>query len=171
MMFFLWLLGCSTDAVQEVNDTSAENTAWKSSVVGGAGGCATSCALDAKAITQEEWYSHLIAWGKQEIGVSTQELDTLLFYAKQSKEWLETFGSDLDDAHYQFLVHELSRNQVDIEMRLVDEFDQTRGILDSRSFYLKEKQHLAFRNTQSLGALETGGKVKRVGLAHLWSRW
>jgi hypothetical protein len=94
-----------------------------------------------------------------------------LFYAKQSKEWLSIFGSDLDDAHYQFLVHELSRNQVDIEMRLVDEVGEVRGELDSRPFFLKEKQHLTFSHTQSLGWFETGGKVKRVGLSHLWSRW
>ena len=42
---------------------------------------------------------------------------------------------------------------------------------DSSSFPLKEKRHLSFDGPGSLGWLETGGKIKRVGLAHLWSRW
>ena len=98
-MLLVWMLACSTHSPPENTDTS-ENIVWKTQMTGSAGGCATSCALDAKAITQEEWYNNLIAWNSQEIGVSTQELDTLLFYAKKSKEWLGTFGSDLDDAHY-----------------------------------------------------------------------
>ena len=135
------------------------------------GGCATSCAIEEKHISQEEWLEVLDIWSMQEMGVSTKELDTLLFYAKDSLAWLPVLGAELDDMRYAFLEHELHRNLVDIEMRLIDEFGTSRGVLNSLSFHLKEKQHLVFSETQSLGWLETGGKVKRVGLAHLWSRW
>ena len=56
-------------------------------------------------------------------------------------------------------------------MGIVDEHGVVRGTLDSSSFPLKEKRHLSFDGPGSLGWLETGGKIKRVGLAHLWSRW
>ena len=169
VVLFSFLLACEQ---QTHTFDSADNTMGQQhGYLGGAGGCATSCALDGKSISQEEWLNHLDTWAKQDIGVSTKELDTLLFYAKESKEWLSIFGSDLDQEHYHFLVHELSRNKVDIEMRLIDEFGEIRGELDSRPFFLKEKQHLSFSKTQTLGWFETGGKVKRVGLAHLWSRW
>jgi hypothetical protein len=55
-------------------------------------------------------------------------------------------------------------------MRLVDGQGVERGTL-SALVPLVEKQHLVFAGTGSLGHLETGGKVKRVGLDHLWSRW
>ena len=135
------------------------------------GGCATSCAIEEKHISQEEWLKTLDVWSTQEVGISTKELDTLLFYAKDSLGWLPVFGTELGDLHYTFLEAELRRNLVDIEMRLVDEFGMVRGVLDSSPFHLKEKQHLVFSKTKSLGWLETGGKVKRVGLGHLWSRW
>ena len=135
------------------------------------GGCATSCALEEKSIDQDEWLMALDTWSKQEVGVSTKALDTLLFYANDTKNWLPVFGSDLDDEHYFFLFAEIQRNLVDIEMRVVDENGAVRGLLESNPFHLKKKQHIAFSSTGSLGWLETGGKVKRVGLSHLWSRW
>jgi hypothetical protein len=165
----LWfLLACGTPSIENDSVQGLEPI-----LVGerSSGGCATSCALKEKSITQEDWLISLDTWAQQEIGISTPELDTLLFYAKDSLSWLPVFGTELDDMHYSFLEHELRRDLVDIEMRLVDEFGNIRGVLDSEAFPLKEKQHLAFVQTKSLGWLETGGKIKRVGLAHLWSRW
>ena len=43
--------------------------------------------------------------------------------------------------------------------------------MESGDFTLREKQHLPFEETKTLGWLQTAGKVKRVGLSHLWSRW
>ena len=167
-MLFFALYGClssSTDTDREVTDAI---------VVGGersSGGCAASCALEESSINQEEWLQALDKWATQEVGVSTKALDTLLFYATDTKNWLPVYGGDLDDEHYFFLFAEIQRNLVDIEMRLVDENGVIRGLLESNPFHLKKKQHISFSSTGSLGWLETGGKVKRVGLGHLWSRW
>ena len=160
-------MACGTEKQEILLETTSESIPLERS----SGGCATACAITDPHISQEEWLVALDAWSQQEIGVSTPELDTLLFYFKDSLAWLPVFGTQLDDMHYAFLEHELYRDEVDIEMRLVDEFGKVRGTLDSKPFPLKEKQHLVFAGTNSLGWLETGGKVKRVGLAHLWSRW
>ena len=166
-MFWMLLFACGS---AESSDTQQEKVV-PAQGERSTGGCATSCAIEEKHLDQDEWINTLDVWATQEVGVSTKELDTLLFYAKDSLEWLPVFGTELDDVHYTFLASELRRNLVDIEMRLVDEFGTIRGVLDSSPFHLKEKQHLVFSETKSLGWLETGGKVKRVGLAHLWSRW
>ena len=73
------------------------------------GGCATSCAIEEKHLDQDEWLNTLDIWATQEWG-PTKELDTLLFYAKDSLEWLPVFGTELDDVHYTFLASELRRN-------------------------------------------------------------
>lgn len=66
---------------------------------------------------------------------------------------------------------ELSRDVVRVEMRLVDDAGNVRGELSHRMVPLSQKQHLTFAETGTLGAFLTAGRVKRVGLGHLWSRW
>ena len=166
-MLWVLLFACGSAEISDTQESTILGVQGERST----GGCATSCAIEEKHISQEDWLKTLDVWAAQEVGISTKELDTLLFYAKDSLAWLSVFGSELDDMHYTFLESELRRNLVDIEMRLVDELGTVRGVLDSSPFRLKEKQHLVFSKTKSLGWLETGGKVKRVGLAHLWSRW
>ena len=135
------------------------------------GGCNSACETDAHPISEEEWLAALDAWREQPIGEVGIELETLLFHAKESKNWLPVYGGELPVEHRIYLEKELARNQVDMEMRLIDENGDVRGILASSSFPFKEKQHLPFSGTGSLGYLETSGKVKRVGVSHLWSRW
>lgn len=111
-------------------------------------------------------------WNSQPIGEPTIELETLLFYLADTRAFIEAQGTPgLDQAHADFLKAELARDTVSMEMRLLDEAGQVRGFLSAPSFPLWEKQHLTFTGTGSLGHLETGGKAKRVGLAHLWTRW
>jgi len=165
-MLFAILFSCTTPSYDTHQEEAPIFSGERST-----GGCATSCALEEHSITQEEWLQSLDAWAKQEVGISTKELDTLLFYAKETQNWLAVYGDTLDDEHYFFLFSEIQRNLVDIEMRLIDENGVVRGLLESNPFHLKKKQHISFSSTGSLGWLETGGKVKRVGLAHLWSRW
>ena len=135
------------------------------------GGCNSACETDAHPISEEEWLLALDTWSEQPLGEVTIELETLLFHAKESKSWLPVYGEELPFAHRIYLEKELARDQIEIEMRLIDENGDVRGSLVSSSFRLKEKQHLPFSGTGSLGYLETSGKVKRVGVSHLWSRW
>ena len=135
------------------------------------GGCNTSCETEDSPLSEEQWLLAFDSWREQPLGEATIELETLLFYAKESQNWLVVYGKDLRVEQRDYLERELARDKIEIEMRLVDEYGVVRGRLESSSFALKEKQHLPFATTGSLGYLETSGKVKRVGLTHLWSRW
>jgi hypothetical protein len=139
------------------------------------GGCASSCGLDAAPappMTRDQVEALLATWADEPVGEPTLALETLLFHGPETLAWLHTLGTDsLDHAHVAFLETELARDSVTVEMRVVDDLGRERGTLFASSVGLAEKQHLTFQGTGSLGHLETGGKVKRVGLGHLWSRW
>lgn len=140
-----------------------------------AAGCTkTTCSLGDNAragFDEAEFVALLDQWATEPLGESTLALDTLLFDAEQSLHWLAIHEDRLPPERRDWLYQELNRQDVVVEMRIVDETGAVRGDLSSGAFSLREKQHLPFQNTGSLGWLETGGKVKRVGLAHLWSRW
>lgn len=134
-------------------------------------GCGTVDSRDPD-YTSEVFEGLLAAWQNDPIGESTEALDTLLFHTWESAEYVELLGTDsLDAEHATFLKQELAKSVVDVEMRLVDEHGALRGHMTSEGVPLKEKQHLVFADTGSLKRFEASGKVKRVGLHHLWSRW
>ena len=170
-MVWLTLLGClGLQPDHAVASSNAQDTAPPPS-----GGCASSCALDAAPappMTRELVENLLATWSEEPLGASTLALETLLFHRPETQAWLHTLdGGPLDEEHRRYLQHQLSRDTVHVEMRVVDAQGRERGTLVASSVGLAEKQHLVFEGTGSLGHLETGGKVKRVGLGHLWSRW
>lgn len=165
----LYLLACATNAAEIAPVDPVEQTVAYPD-------CAGSCALpgnhgEADTLSESAFLGWLTQWAEEPVGEPTLALETLLFHGPRSEELLEKHGHRLDSAHRTFLEQELSRHTVRMSMRLVDENGEVRGILETGNFPLKEKQHLVFEGTGSLGWLETGGKVKRVGLGHLWSRW
>ena len=137
--------------------------------------CSTSCSFSThhqpEPISEQEWLQTLKQWSTEPVGEATPSLELILFHSSQSQYFLLQHGELLDEEHLYFLQTELSRDQLRIEMRLVDEEGSLRGYVESGSFPQEEKQHLAFANTGSLGWLETAGRVRRVGLDHWWSRW
>jgi len=163
------LLACATGEVATVE--AAQATAEAPPGVD----CRTSCSLgdaqDDLHLSEGEIEVLLEDWNTQTLGDATIELETLLFYFQDTQTYLDTHDAPLDAAHLAFLRHELGRDQVTIEMRLLDDAGDVRGTLAASDIPLKQKQHIRFEGTGSLGHLETGGKVKRVGLGHLWSRW
>jgi hypothetical protein len=171
----IYLLACATNAAQvapidpsEPSDPASEQAAFPD--------CVGSCALpgghaEAEELSESAFLGWLTQWAEEPIGEPTLALETLLFHGHRSEELLKEHGDRLDVEHREYLVRELSRHTVHMSMRLIDEHGVVRGVLDSGGFPLKEKQHLVFADTGSLGWLETGGKIKRVGLGHLWSRW
>ena len=146
-------------------------SAW-AETPGRGGGCNTVCSLDQApklTLTETELAELLAAWSQEAMRAPTLALETLLFHGDSTLTLLD--GQDLPPERRSFLEHELSRDQAILEMRLVDDTGATRGELKPTMVDLSEKQHLSFQGTGSLGSLVTGGKVKRVGLNHLWSRW
>lgn len=168
----LYFLACASNAAEvapeEAPEPAAQTVAYPD--------CAGSCSLpggytDTDQLSESAFLGWLMQWAEEPVGAPTLALETLLFHGHRSEELLAVHGHRLDAEHLDFLTRELSRHTVRMEMRLVDEHGAIRGTLDSGMFPLKEKQHIAFADTGSLGWLETGGKVKRVGLEHVWSRW
>ena len=168
----LFLLACATNAAEvapaDLAPAPESELAYPD--------CAGSCSLPGNhgstdELSESAFLGWLTQWAEEPVGEPTLALETLLFHGPRSVELLSKHGERLDEEHRAFLTEELSRNTVRMEMRLVDEHGTVRGTLDSGGFPLKEKQHLVFADTGSLGWLETGGKIKRVGLGHLWSRW
>jgi hypothetical protein len=138
------------------------------------GGCAETCALsEAPEVQSEaEFRASLNAWLATDMKSESLDLDTLLYYAGSTAHFLAALGElDLDPVRGAFLQSELARTQVTMEMRLVDDSGAIRGTVLAAGIPLGEKQHLRFRSTGSLGHLESGGRVRRVGLNHIWSRW
>ncbi len=138
--------------------------------------CGGSCALPGppaagEGLGEREFLDLLAQWSAEPLGEPTLSLETLLFHGPDTAALLALHPDQLSPEREVFLRDELARSTVRVAMRLVDEDGAIRGTLDSGDFPLKAKQHLAFADTGSLGWLETGGKVKRVGLGHLWSRW
>lgn len=175
------LLACtSTEPALDTNTVDAETSSPEvtadADVAIDPNDCRTSCSLgdatDDVHLTNDEVAFWMAEWNTQPIGESTEALDTLLFYFDDTQAALATLETlPLDAEHEAFLRQELARDEVVVEMRLLDDAGAERGHMGPVVVPLKEKQHLVFEGTGSLKHLETGGKVKRVGLGHLWSRW
>jgi len=149
------------------------STAW-ADVPGRGGGCSETCSLKdgPKGQTEAEFRSTVQAWLKEPVAAASLPLETLLFYGDTTRDYLNGLdGLALSTARRAFLMTELARDQVAVEMRVVDDQGRIRGTMQASDVPFGKKQHLRFKGTGTLGHLETGGRVKRVGLAHLWSRW
>ena len=170
----LALLACTTNAVPERMHPEISGPRPQPSVA--YPDCAGSCSLssrhqDSEELSEADFLAWLMQWSEEPVGEPTLALETLLFHGARSESLLARHGDRLDERHRAFLTQELSRTTVRMSMRLRDEGGVIRGSLETGSFSLRDKQHRVFEGTGSLGWLETGGKIKRVGLAHLWSRW
>ncbi len=138
-----------------------------------AAGCDSGCEPGAShALSDEDFGLWLRSYAQDPPEAPDLALETLLFYGQHTREQLDRLGyGPLDAAHRATLDRELARDAVVVEMRLVDEGGAVRALLPPREIPLVEKQHLALEGSDSLGPIIAGGKVKRVGLAHLWTRW
>lgn len=141
-----------------------------------AGGCGETCSLDGNkgvlALSEADFVALRDTWAQEPLGPATGALETMLFHHQASAQWLEILGpGPLSPAQARFLETELARNEYSMEMRLVDDAGQIRGHVGLDASPFDHKAHLYFDDTGSLGALLTSGRAKRVGLAHIWSRW
>ncbi len=134
------------------------------------GACSGSCAMsgaDHAWLPTDEALALIDAW-QAPLGATDEGLEALLFHA----DALHPHDLDvLEPERRAWLEAELQRTLVQVEMTLVDDAGEVRGTLSSAPFPLKEKQHLHLEGTGSLADVEAGGRVWRVGLEHLWSRW
>jgi len=141
-------------------------------VVDCASGCNAPHPSELVELQKDEFIAARDEWAAQDIGVATLQLDTLLFHGEQTTAYLNALGhGDMDLDHVDFLRTELERDTATVEFRMLDEMGLVRGTVPPTTVNLKEKNHLRFSGTGSLGVFETNGRTRRVGLTHLWSRW
>jgi len=141
-----------------------------------AGGCESSCEVGSQGhvapLSDAEFGMWLASYAADRPSAPDLALETLLFHGDRTRAQLDRLGyGPLSPAHRTALDRELARDRVVVEMRLVDESGALRAVLSPTEIPLVEKQHLLLERTGSLGQLVSGGKVKRVGLDHFWTRW
>ena len=134
------------------------------------GACSGSCSMtgpDHHWLPSDEAQALIAAW-QAPLGEVDDGLDELLFHHDVLHP---SELAVLEPERRAWLRAELDRTLVEVEMTLIDDAGRVRGTLSSPPFPLKEKQHLDLEGTGSLEHVEAGGRVWRVGLEHLWSRW
>jgi len=141
-----------------------------------AGGCGDACRLEDRtgptALDEATFLSLRADWADDPLGTPTEALESLLFWADGTRSWLDALGpGPLSPQQDAWLRHQLDRDAYDMEMRLVDDRGDVRGTLEAQDLPFDHKEHLSFEGTGALQTLVTAGRSKRVGLAHLWSRW
>ena len=136
--------------------------------------CTTSCSLAKHKIpdfTPYDFEQTLAAYAERPATEVSEELEKLLFYGLDTKEYLKTVGhGELPAAHLAYLQSELKRDHAIVELRLVDDNEVVRVTYGPTSVPLGAKQHLAPVG-EDLQAMEFNGTVMRTGVNYLWSRY
>jgi len=96
--------------------------------------------------------------------------ETLLFHGSDTLDYLgRTSDLPLDHAREGWLRDELARDTISGQLRLLTADGQVIASIDP-TFPLVEKQHLRM-DAGDFGRVSINGKVKRVGVDHLWARF
>ncbi len=173
------LLGCTADAASVAPADPRDDVHDAHDAHGGGDahdpddpGCETSCARPEHGVdrlTEAEFGRLLDAWQDGPMAEPTLALESLLFYGEQTRDYLA--GVPLRADRRAFLLLELAKSRASIEMRLVDDDGAVRGTLTDHELVLGQGRHVAMHGDGGLGEIEVSGRVKRVGLKHVWSRW
>mgnify|MGYP007063757813 CR=1 FL=1 len=122
--------------------------------------------------TAAEFAALVSDWLAEPVDAPSLPLETLLYHGEHSRRLLARLPREaLSDERRSFLLYELDRGRAAIEVRLVDESGAVRGELQASGLQLGVPSHQHLHATGSLGDVELSGRVRRVGLHHLWSRW
>ena len=155
------LIGCSPPGIVDPPDVADADCTV---------GCASPARDDGSAAPTASEYQALVdQWLQEPIDAPTLPLETLLFHGPHTVRAIEALPLPAD--RRAFLLHELARDRAAVEVRLVDAAGVVRAHLDANGLALGEGTHLHMHDTGTLGAIEMSGRVRRVGLGHLWSRW
>ncbi|MEE2828783.1 MAG: hypothetical protein VX498_06325 [Myxococcota bacterium] len=139
--------------------------------------CLTACARPAPKEgpappTPAEFAKLVDAWLDQPMDAPSLPLETLLYHGEWSRRLMAGLSDEaLPTERRTYLLSELGRSRASIELRLVAEDGELRGELNASGLELGLPSHQHLEGTGSLGDVELSGRVRRVGLHHLWSRW
>lgn len=136
--------------------------------------CASGCAVSkhpTPPLAPERFHELIASYAKQPMSEESPALEELLFYGAQTQFYLGGLKSTaLDAPRLAFLTTELTRKQVVLEFRIIDELDTVRVSLPPTVVNLDKRYVFDPLNTQDFQPPEASGTVKRVGLNHLWQR-
>lgn len=106
----------------------------------------------------------------------TRALEMLLFHGARTRELIAKHGLDaLEPSLADSLRRELSRTHARLSLRIIDEHDVVRAVLDEARMPVgvKEHVHVSAADPSAPDALqpfEVSGTVHRTGMRHLWAR-
>lgn len=135
--------------------------------------CFSGCAVSRHPtgqLTGPAFRQLLTRFARQPADETSPAFETLLYYGRQAKGFLDREGSSpLDPVRAAVLRRELSRTHARIAIRVVDQYGVVRTWLPPTRVPL-DRRHVFEMETSDLQPLVTSGTVKRVGLYHLWNR-
>ena len=141
---------------------------------GGEPGCQAGCSISShpvEPLTRPEYLNLLQTFASGDAESRVAALETLLFYGRDVREWIEgPDGQILSEDQTVLLREELSKTHVRLWLRLVDDNGVVRGKIDGARMPISEKTHVHMTDTSDLPAPEVSGTVYRTGLHHLWTR-
>lgn len=133
-------------------------------------GCAAPTADELVDFTDAEISSLIAEVGREPLGAASLAAETLLFHGADTVDYLERHPAlPLDPARKAWLQAELARDSVKVNFRLVSFEGEVLGAIDP-TVPLVTKQHLRLE-AGDFGRVSINGKVKRVGVDHLWARF
>lgn len=163
------LMGCGASEPRTITVVQPDGT-----TVEGTADCASGCLMPTASETPDlshpEFHELLATYAAAE--PESDAIDALIFDGEQTRRLLAQLGSGpLPQVHLDTLYRELDRNLATVEFRVIDEFDQLRASLPKMEVPLGPGTHVPLLGGDELGHLIISGRVRRVGLHHLWTRW
>lgn len=102
----------------------------------------------------------------------SEALETLLFFGPETRKRLaEGAGKELPATHRSFLSRELSRTHATLWIRIVDRKGKVRVSLGPKQVEIGHHFHFHADKGQRIQIPVFSGRVERVGVRHLWTRF
>ena len=136
--------------------------------------CASGCALSrhpTPTLEREHFAKLMEAYADQPMSGESEALEELLYFGPQTESFIEADGPQgLDEERFRFLKRELTKTDVTIEFRIIDEHDVARVSLPPTTVPFDNRYVFEPLLTKNFQPPEASGTVKRVGLNHIWQR-
>ena len=145
------------------------------SAPGQPGTCGAGCSavpVKNEGIPDADLDAWLSRYAAEDPTAPTSPLETLLFHRDATLRRLSSADAPpLDDAHLEALTEELEQTGVTIEFRVVDDAGRVRVAHGGTDVPFGTKVHVHADRHDDPEPVELGGRVRRVGLHHYWTRW
>lgn len=144
-------------------------------VPGKKGDCETGCGSGSAVkmdVSDEALRGFLHRYAKEPMKSGSKGLESLLFYGEKTEDFLRREApTELDAKRLAFLRRELARKHVWLQIRIVDRKGKLRVVVKPKLVHITHHFHLHADKIDRIQAPSFGGKVKRVGLHHIWVRF